>query len=443
MRGAGKRNGMAAEASACPGPSRAGRAMTNGSRAQRRTAPSRLSTQTTDLPELISVAARATASTSPASTWRRRSSHGMLSRTRRSSGSVSRRPVKRSGMAPSAGIVRRPAGPGLNPGRVAALDGGVPKEVPSFTVNKACGSGLKAVVLAAQAIQLGDAEVIVAGGMESMSGAPYILKKARFGIRLGHDEILDSMIADGLTCPITFVHMGITAENIASKYGISRNEQDEFAAESQQKTAAAQQGGKFKAEIVPVEIPAKKGETLRFDTDEHPRGDTTAQRLAGLKPAFKKDGSVTAGNASGINDGGAAVVVMSDRKAKELRLTPLATIRAYAAVGVDPSIMGMGPWPASEKALERAKLRREEIDLWELNEAFAAQSLGVLRELRIPKNRVNVHGGAIALGHPIGASGARVLVTLLHAMADRDARLGVASLCIGGGQGIALVAERA
>jgi len=336
-----------------------------------------------------------------------------------------------------------PAGLGLNPGRVAAFDGGVPKEVPSFTVNKACGSGLKAVVLAAQAIQLGDAEVIVAGGMESMSGAPYILKKARFGIRLGHDEILDSMIADGLTCPITFVHMGITAENIASKYGISRNEQDEFAAESQQKTAAAQQGGKFKAEIVPVEIPAKKGETLRFDTDEHPRGDTTAQRLAGLKPAFKKDGSVTAGNASGINDGGAAVVVMSDRKAKELRLTPLATIRAYAAVGVDPSIMGMGPWPASEKALERAKLRREEIDLWELNEAFAAQSLGVLRELHIPKNRVNVHGGAIALGHPIGASGARVLVTLLHAMADRDARLGVASLCIGGGQGIALVAERA
>ena len=337
-----------------------------------------------------------------------------------------------------------PAGLGLNPGRVAALDGGVPKEVPSFTVNKACGSGLKAVVLAAQAIQLGDAEVIVAGGMESMSGAPYILKKARFGIRLGHDEILDSMVADGLTCPITFVHMGITAENIAAQYGISRAEQDEFAAESQQKTAAAQQGGKFKAEIVPVEIPAKKGETLRFETDEHPRADTTAQRLAALKPAFKKEGgSVTAGNASGINDGAAAVVVMSDRKAKELRLTPLATIRAYASAGVDPSIMGMGPWPASEKALARAKLRREEIDLWELNEAFAAQSLGVLRELRIPKNRVNVHGGAIALGHPIGASGARVLVTLLHAMADRDARLGVASLCIGGGQGIALVAERA
>jgi acetyl-CoA C-acetyltransferase len=336
-----------------------------------------------------------------------------------------------------------PAGLGLNPGRVAALDAGVPKEVPSYTVNKACGSGLKAVVLAAQAIQLGEADVVVAGGMESMSGAPYLLKKARFGIRMGHDEILDSMIADGLTCPITFVHMGVTAENIASKYGISREEQDEFAAESQQKVAAAQQAGKFKSEIVPVEIPAKKGEAIKFDTDEHPRADTTAQRLGALKPAFKKEaGTVTAGNASGINDGAAAVVVMSEQKAKELRLTPLARIRAYAAAGVDPSIMGMGPWPASEKALERAGLRREEIDLWELNEAFAAQSLGVLRELRIPKNRVNVNGGAIALGHPIGASGARVLVTLLHAMQDRDARLGAASLCIGGGQGITMIVER-
>ena len=337
-----------------------------------------------------------------------------------------------------------PAGLGLNPARVAAIEAGIPKEVGSYGVNKACGSGLKAVALAAQAIQLGDADVIVAGGMESMSGAPYILRKARFGVRMGHDELLDSMIADGLTCPITHVHMGITAENIVAKYGISRQEQDEFAAESQQKTAAAQKAGKFKAEIVPVEIPAKKGETITFDTDEHPRGDTTVQRLAALKPAFKRDaGTVTAGNASGINDGAAAVVVMSDRRAKELRLTPLATIRSYAAAGVDPSIMGMGPWPASEKALERAKLRREEIDLWELNEAFAAQSLGVLRELHVPRNRVNVHGGAIALGHPIGASGCRVLVTLLHAMQDRDARLGVASLCIGGGQGIAMVVERA
>jgi acetyl-CoA C-acetyltransferase len=337
-----------------------------------------------------------------------------------------------------------PAGLGLNPSRVAALDAGVPKEVGSFGVNKACGSGLKAVALAAQSIRLGEADVVVAGGMESMSGAPYILKKARFGVRMGHDELLDSMIADGLTCPITHVHMGVTAENIVAKYGISRQEQDEFAAESQQKAGAAIKGGKFKAEIVPVEIPAKKGETIAFDTDEHPRPDTTAERLAALRPAFKKDGgTVTAGNASGINDGGAAVVVMSDTRAKELKLTPLATIRAAASAGVDPSIMGMGPWPASERALERAGLRREEIDLWELNEAFAGQSLGVLRELRIPKNRVNVHGGAIALGHPIGASGARVLVTLLYAMQDRDARLGVASLCIGGGQGIAMVVERA
>jgi acetyl-CoA C-acetyltransferase len=338
-----------------------------------------------------------------------------------------------------------PAGLGLNPARVAALGAGLPKEVPSYGVNKACGSGLKAVVLAAQAVQLGDAETVVAGGMESMSGAPYILRKARFGIRMGHDELLDSMIADGLTCPITFVHMGITAENIAAKYGISREEQDRFAAESQQKTAAAQQAGKFRAEIVPVEIPSKKkGEVLAFDTDEHPRGDTTAERLAALKPAFKRDGgSVTAGNASGINDGAAAVVVMSDERAKALGLTPLVRIRAWAAAGVDPSIMGMGPWPACEKALARAGLRREEIDLWELNEAFAAQSLGVLRELRVPASRVNVHGGAIALGHPIGASGACVLVTLLHAMQDRDARLGVASLCIGGGQGIAMVVERA
>jgi acetyl-CoA C-acetyltransferase len=237
--------------------------------------------------------------------------------------------------------------------------------------------------------------------------------------------------------------MGITAENIVAKYGISRQEQDEFSAESQQKAGAAIKGGKFKKEIVPVEIPAKKGETVKFDTDEHPRPETTAERLAGLKPAFKKDGgSVTAGNASGINDGAAAVVVMSDAKAKELKLTPLAKIRAAASAGVDPSIMGMGPWPASEKALKKAGLRREEIDLWELNEAFAGQSLGVLRELHIPKNRVNVNGGAIALGHPIGASGARVLVTLLHAMEDRDARLGVASLCIGGGQGISMIVER-
>jgi acetyl-CoA C-acetyltransferase len=338
-----------------------------------------------------------------------------------------------------------PAGLGLNPGRVAAIEAGVPKEKTSYTINKACGSGLKAAILAAQSVLLGDNDIVVAGGMESMSGAPYIMKKARFGLRMGHDQLLDSMIADGLTCPINHVHMGITAENIAAKYGISREEQDEFAAESQQKAGAAIEGGKFKKEIVGVEVPgAKKGEKFNFDTDEHPRPSTSAEKLKPLKPAFKPDGgTVTAGNASGINDGAAAVVIMSDEKAKALGLTPLATIRGYASAGVDPSIMGMGPWPACEKALERAGLRKEEIDLWELNEAFAAQSLGVLRELKIPKNRVNVHGGAIALGHPIGASGARVLVTLLHALEDRKASLGVASLCIGGGQGIAMVVEKA
>src|SRR6516225_9643110 len=318
-----------------------------------------------------------------------------------------------------------PAGLGLNPGRVAALEAGLPKETTSFTVNKACGSGLKAAVLAAQAVTLGDADIIVAGGMESMSGAPYILKKARFGVRMGHDQLLDSMIADGLTCPITLVHMGITAEN-------------------QQKAAAAIEGGHFKKEIVPVEVAgAKKGETFRFEVDEHPRAGTTTEKLKPLRSAFKPDGgTVTAGNASGVNDGGAAVVIMSDRKAKELGLTPLATIRSYASAGVDPSIMGMGPWPASEKALERAGLRKEEIDLWELNEAFAAQSLGVQRELKLPKNRVNVNGGAIALGHPIGASGARVLITLLHAMEQRGLRRGLATLCLGGGEAIALVIDR-
>jgi acetyl-CoA C-acetyltransferase len=337
-----------------------------------------------------------------------------------------------------------PAGLGLNPARVAQVESGVPKEKTAYGVNKACGSGLKAAALAAQSVILGDADIVVAGGMESMSGAPYISKKARLGIRMGHDQLLDSMIADGLTCPITLVHMGITAENVAAKYEISREEQDEFAAESQQKAAAAIENGSFKSEIVPVDVPgAKKGESFKFAVDEHPRAGTTAEKLKPLRAAFKPDGgTVTAGNASGINDGAAAVVIMSDAKAKELGLTPLATIRSYASAGVDPSIMGMGPWPSSEKALERAGLRKEEIDLWELNEAFAAQSLGVLRELKIPKNRVNVNGGAIALGHPIGASGARVLVTLLYAMAARDARLGLASLCIGGGQGIAMVVER-
>ena len=333
------------------------------------------------------------------------------------------------------------AGLGLNPARVAYLKAGIPKEVPGFGINKACGSGLKAVALAAQSVALGDAEIVVAGGMENMSAAPYLLTKARTGYRMGHDQIIDSMIADGLSCPITFVHMGVTAENVAAKYEISRQEQDEFAIESQSKAAAAIKGGKFKDEIVAVEIPAKKGDPIKFETDEHPR-ETAPDKVAALKPAFKKDGSVTAASASGINDGAAAVVVMSEARAKRLNLPILASIRGFASAGVDPSIMGMGPWPASEKALEKAGLRKEEIDLWELNEAFAAQSLGVLRELRIPKNRVNVNGGAIALGHPIGASGARILVTLIHAMMDRDAHLGLASLCIGGGQGIAMILER-
>lgn len=333
------------------------------------------------------------------------------------------------------------AGLGLNPARVAYLKGGIPKEVPGLTINKACGSGLKAVALAAQSIQTGDAEIVVAGGMENMSAAPYLLTKARTGYRMGHDQIIDSMISDGLTCPITFTHMGITAENVAAKYEISRGEQDEFSIESQAKAAAAIKGGKFKEEIVAVEIPAKKGDPIKFETDEHPR-ETAPDKVAALKPAFKKDGSVTAASASGINDGAAALVVMSEERAKKLGLPILASIRAFASAGVDPAIMGMGPWPASEKALKKAGLRKEEIDLWELNEAFAAQSLGVLRELRIPKNRVNVNGGAIALGHPIGASGARILVTLLHAMKDRDAKLGLASLCIGGGQGISLIVER-
>jgi acetyl-CoA C-acetyltransferase len=335
------------------------------------------------------------------------------------------------------------AGLGLNAARVAYLEAGIPKEVPGYGINKACGSGLKAVANAATGVLLGEYDVAVAGGMESMSNAPYLLQKARYGYRLGHGELLDSMIADGLTCPITHVHMGITAENIASKYEISRTEQDEFAASSQAKAAAAQSGGKFRAEIVPVDVPGKKkGETVQFAVDEFPRADTTAEKLSGLRAAFKKDGSVTAGNASGINDGAAALVVMSDKAAKDRGLKPLARIRGWASAGVDPSIMGMGPWPAVEKALAKTGLKTDQIDLWELNEAFAAQSLGVLRELKLDAKKVNVNGGAIALGHPIGASGARVLVTLLHAMQDRDVKLGVASLCIGGGQGIAMIVER-
>ncbi|HKD66617.1 MAG TPA: acetyl-CoA C-acetyltransferase [Candidatus Binataceae bacterium] len=333
-----------------------------------------------------------------------------------------------------------PGGLGLNPARISALKAGVPQEVGSYTINKACGSGLKAVALAAGSVCCGEADAVVAGGMENMTLAPYLLKKARFGYRMGDDQIFDSMIADGLNCPITLVHMGVTAENIAAKYGVSRREQDEFAADSQARYFAAQRAGKFQAEITPVEIKRGK-ETVLLQVDEHPR-ETSADQIAGLKPAFKKDGTVTPANASGINDGAAAVVVMAREKALELGLKPLATIRSYASAGVDPAFMGMGPVPAVEKALRLAGLRRDDIGLWELNEAFAAQSLGVLRELKLPRERVNVNGGSIAIGHPVGASGARILTTLLNAMADRGQALGVATLCIGGGQGIAMVVER-
>ncbi len=332
---------------------------------------------------------------------------------------------------------------GLNPARVAAVKGGVPKEVPSFGVNKACGSGLKAVALAAQAIATGDAECIVAGGFENMTLAPYLLAKARSGYRMGHEQIIDSMIADGLSCPLTFTHMDITAENIAAKWGITREAQDEFAAASQNKAATAQASGAFDEEIFTVEIPQKKGDPLKVSKDEYIRGSTTVETLSKLRPAFKKDGTVTAGNASGINDGAAALVVMSEARAKAEGLEPIAVIRGAAAAGVDPAIMGMGPWPASQKVLKKTGIAKGDIGLWELNEAFAAQSLGVLAELNIDPARVNVNGGAVAIGHPIGASGARILVTLLHAMKARNVSLGLASRCIGGGQGISLVVERA
>lgn len=334
------------------------------------------------------------------------------------------------------------AGLGLDPARIAALKAGVPIEVPSFTINKACGSGLKAVSLAAQSILSGDIEIAVAGGMENMSRAPYQLLKVRWGERLGHGQLVDSLLSDGLTCPITQIHMGNTAENIAERYGITRKEQDAFAAASQAKAAMAIEKGKFKEEIVPVRVQRPKGEPFLFEADEYPRPDTTEEKLALLRPAFKEGGTVTPGNASGINDGAAALVVMSGEKASTLGLKPLARIRSWASAGVDPAIMGMGPVPASRKALEKIGLKLKDIDLIELNEAFAAQSLGVLKDLDIDLDKVNVHGGAIALGHPIGASGARVLVTLLHAMKDRGVRWGLATLCIGGGQGIAMVVER-
>jgi acetyl-CoA C-acetyltransferase len=334
------------------------------------------------------------------------------------------------------------AGNGMNVARQAALRAGLPVEVPAETVNRVCGSGLQAVVHAVEAIRVGYVDTIVAGGTESMSNAPYLLKGARWGYRMGNAEAIDSMLFEGLTCSINSCHMGLTAEEVATRYHISREDQDDFAVASQQRAARATKDGLFTAEIVPVPVPQKKGEPVPFDTDEYPRSGTTAEKLAALKPAFmKKEGTVTAGNASGINDGAAALVVATAAKARAIGTPPLARILAYASTGVDPMVMGMGPVPAVRKVLDRAGLKMDDIGLFELNEAFAAQSLAVVRELGIDPARVNVHGGAIALGHPIGASGARVLTTLVYALRARKQRYGVASLCIGGGMGIAMAVE--
>jgi len=335
------------------------------------------------------------------------------------------------------------AGTGMNPARQAAIKAGINNTVPSYTVNKVCGSGLKAVTLAAQAIRAGDLNVVLAGGIESMSTAPYLLKNARWGYRLGNGELVDAMIHDGLSCSLSnYIHMGVTAENIAERYQITRAEQDKFALTSQTRASAAQAAGRFQDEIVAVNIPGRKGEFTSFDTDEYIRPTTSAESLSRLKPAFKKDGSVTAGNASGINDGAAAMVVASAARAKELGLEPQVVIRAYASAGVDPLVMGLGPVPAVKMVLQKAGLKASDIDLFELNEAFAVQSVAVVRDLGLNSDIVNVNGGAIALGHPIGASGARILTTLIYEMHRRKLNRGLAALCIGGGQGIAIVVER-
>ncbi len=360
---------------------------------------------------------------------------------------VVREAVARAGVAPAdvdevvMGCILQ-AGLGMNAARQASIKGGLPESVPAHTVNKVCGSGLKAVMLAAQAIRCGDAQVVVAGGLENMSRAPYLLPGARWGERMGHSALLDHMIHEGLTDVFNDYHMGVTAENIVERYALTRAEQDAFAAESQRRAGVAIAEGRFKAEIVAVPIRQKKGDPKPFDQDEYPRPDTTAEKLGGLKPAFKKDGSVTAGNASGLNDGAAALVVASASKAKALGRPVRARIVSYASAGVDPKVMGLGPVPAVKKALEKAGLGLADIDLFELNEAFAAQSLAVARDLGVDAAKVNVNGGAVALGHPIGASGARILVTLLHALEARNLRRGLAALCIGGGQGVALIVER-
>jgi acetyl-CoA C-acetyltransferase len=334
------------------------------------------------------------------------------------------------------------AGSGQNAARQAGIFAGLPDMVPAMTINKVCGSGLKATHLAAQAIKAGDAEIVIAGGQENMSAAPHILANSRDGFRMGDAKLVDSMIVDGLWDVYNQYHMGTTAENIAAKWGVTREDQDAFAASSQQKAEAAQKAGKFTDEIVGIEIPSRKGPATIFDTDEYPKHGTTAESLAALRPAFDKAGTVTAGNASGLNDGAAAVMMMSARKAAELGLKPLAKIRAYSSAGVDPKFMGMGPVPASRLCLSKAGWSVEDLDLLEINEAFAAQAIAVNRDMGWDTAKVNVNGGAIAIGHPIGASGCRILVTLIHEMIRRDAKKGLASLCIGGGMGVALAIER-
>jgi len=334
------------------------------------------------------------------------------------------------------------AGVGQNPARQASIRAGLPAMVPAMTINKVCGSGLKATHLAAQAIKAGDAEIVIAGGQESMSLAPHVLNGARDGLRMMDNKLTDTMIVDGLWDVYNQYHMGITAENVAKKWGVTRQDQDEFAAASQQKAETAQKSGRFTDEIMPITIPQRKGDPVVFDSDEFVRHGTTAESLAGLKPAFDKNGTVTAGNASGINDGAAAVMMMSAGKAKELGLKPLARIKAYSSAGVDPSMMGIGPIPASKLCLKKAGWTPKDLDLLEINEAFAAQAIAVNRDMGWDTSKVNVNGGAIAIGHPIGASGCRILVTLIHEMIKRDAKKGLASLCIGGGMGVALAIER-
>jgi acetyl-CoA C-acetyltransferase len=333
------------------------------------------------------------------------------------------------------------AGLGQNPARQAAMRAGLPETCPSMTINKLCGSGLKAVHLAYQAIAAGEADIVVAGGMENMSQAPFVLKGAREGFKMGDQKLVDTLLGDGLVCAFNDYHMGITAENLADKYEISREQQDSFAVKSQNKAEAAITSGRFKDEIVPVEVKQRKGDPIIIDQDEHPKFGSTLEKVGKLRPAFKKDGSVTAANASGINDGAAAVIVMSGKKAKELGVTPLVTIKANASAGVDPSIMGIGPVNAVKKALKKADLDLTDINLVEANEAFAAQALSVMKELGMNEDNVNVNGGAIALGHPIGASGARIFVTLIHELKKREEKYGLATLCIGGGMGVATIIE--